>query len=65
VATRDIPTDEEVEPWVAAIIRLWDDAAEYERWSQAALARSQRWTAESLKGTYVDFFGKLVSQGVP
>jgi glycosyltransferase involved in cell wall biosynthesis len=62
VATRDIPTEEEVEPWVAAIIRLWDDAAEYERWSRAALARSQRWTAESLKGTYVDFFGKLVSQ---
>ena len=29
--TREVPTAEEVEPWVEAIIRLWDDAAEYER----------------------------------
>jgi glycosyltransferase involved in cell wall biosynthesis len=34
--TLDLPTAEEVEPWVAMIIRLWDDAAEYERWSAAA-----------------------------
>ena len=33
--TRDLPTAGEVEPWVETIIRLWDDAAEYERWSRA------------------------------
>ena len=34
--TRDVPAAEEVEPWVRTIIRLWDDAAEYERLSRAA-----------------------------
>ena len=33
--TREVPTAEEVEPWVETIIRLWDDAAEYERRSKA------------------------------
>ena len=27
----DLPTAQEVEPWVELIIRLWDDAAEYDR----------------------------------
>ncbi len=36
--TREVPTAEEVEPWVEAIVRLWDGTAEYERWSQAAEA---------------------------
>ena len=38
--TRAVPTAEEVEPWVETIIRLWDDAAEYERWSRAARERA-------------------------
>jgi hypothetical protein len=63
--TREVPTAEEVEPWVKTILRLWDDAAEYERWRQAALARSQRWRPESLAKTYADFFGRLVSRAVP
>ena len=36
--TRDLPTAEEVEPWVETIIRLWDDPPEYDRWSRAAPA---------------------------
>ena len=25
--TREMPTEEEVEPWIHATVRLWDDAA--------------------------------------
>ena len=57
--TRDLPTAEEVAPWVETIIRVWDDPAEYERRRSAALARSRRWTAESLAGTYAEFFGRM------
>ena len=46
--TRDVPTAEEVEPWVETIIRLWDDAAEYERWSRAARERAQQWHPDRL-----------------
>jgi glycosyltransferase involved in cell wall biosynthesis len=34
--TRDVPTAEEVEPWVETIIRLWDAATFYEQASQPA-----------------------------
>ena len=39
--TRDVPTAEEVAPWVEAIIRLWDDAAYYDRCSLAARERAK------------------------
>ena len=47
--TRDVPTAEEVEPWVETIIRLWDDPAEYERWSRAARERAQQWHPDRLR----------------
>ncbi len=47
--TREVPTAEEVEPWVEAIIRLWDDPAEYERLSRAARQRAQRWHPDRLR----------------
>jgi glycosyltransferase involved in cell wall biosynthesis len=63
--TLDLPAAEEVEPWVETIVRLWDDAAEYECWRRAALARARQWSAESLAGTYADFFANLVPQAAP
>ena len=36
------PTAEEVEPWVEAIVRLWDDPALYEEQSAKARAEAQR-----------------------
>ncbi len=53
--TRDVPTVEEVEPWVEAIVRLWDDAAEYGRWSQAASHRAQQWHPDRLAPIYREF----------
>ncbi len=55
-ATREVPTAEEVAPWVATIIRLWDDAAEYERASRAARERAQAWHPDRLAIRYRDFF---------
>jgi glycosyltransferase involved in cell wall biosynthesis len=63
--TRDIPTAEEVEPWVETIIRLWDDTAEHERWSKAARERSQQWHPDRLAPIYRDFFGGITHQPGP
>ncbi len=63
--TREVPTAEEVEPWVEAIIRLWDDLAEYERWSQAARDRAQQWSPERLAPLYREFFSSITHQPGP
>ena len=63
--TREVPTAEEVEPWVETIIRLWDDAAEYERWSQAARNRSQRWHPDHVGPIYREFFSSITHQPGP
>ena len=41
--TRDVRTAEEVVPPVESIVRLWDDAAEYDRCGRAARERAQAW----------------------
>jgi glycosyltransferase involved in cell wall biosynthesis len=63
--TRDLPTAEEIEPWVETIIRLWDDAAEYERWSRAARERARQWHPDRLAPIYREFFGDLFPQPGP
>ncbi len=63
--TREVPTAEEVEPWVETIIRLWDDAAEYERWSRAARERAQLWHPDRLAPLYREFFGSITHQPGP
>ncbi len=60
--TREAPTAEEVEPWVETIIRLWDDAAEYERASRAARERAQAWHPHCLAPLYRQFFGSIAPQ---
>ena len=63
--TRELPTAEEVEPWVETIIRLWDDAAEYERWSRAARERPQQWHPDRLAPVYREFFSNITHQPGP
>ncbi|MGO9113403.1 MAG: glycosyltransferase [Thermoguttaceae bacterium] len=63
--TREVPTAEEVAPWVEAIIRLWDDSVEYERWSKAGRNRSQQWHPDHLVPLYREFFGQLTHQPGP
>ncbi len=58
-ATRMLPTAEEVEPWVRAVIRLWDDPEFYEDHRKKALAESRRWDPDVLEPQYVEFFRNL------
>jgi glycosyltransferase involved in cell wall biosynthesis len=41
-STRDLPTAAEVEPWVKAIIGLWDDPAWYAEQSRRSVAEARR-----------------------
>jgi len=61
----EMPTEAEVEPWVETIVRLWDDAAYYDRWSAAARQRAQRWLPEQLGPVYHNFFANLFPQPGP
>jgi glycosyltransferase involved in cell wall biosynthesis len=63
--TRELPTAAEVEPWVETIIRLWDDAAEYDRWSRAARERAERWHPDRLAPIYREFFSQITHQPGP
>jgi glycosyltransferase involved in cell wall biosynthesis len=54
--TWELPTAEEVALWVETTIRLWDDAAEYERRSNAARERAQQWHSDRLAPLYREFF---------
>jgi glycosyltransferase involved in cell wall biosynthesis len=63
--TRDLPTPEEVAPWVETIIRLWDDPVEYDRCSRAARARAHLWHPDRLAPIYRDFFGGITHQPGP
>ena len=62
-ATRMLPTAEEVEPWVQAVIRLWDDAEFYEEHRKRALAESRRWDPEVVEPLYARFFEGLAARG--
>jgi glycosyltransferase involved in cell wall biosynthesis len=63
--TREVATAEEVEPWVETIVRLWDDAAEYEPWSRAARERAQLWHPDRLAPIYREFFASITRQPGP
>jgi Glycosyl transferases group 1 len=59
-ATRELPTAAEVEPWVKAIIALWDDREWYSELSRRAIVESNRWAPEVLEPRYVEFFEGLL-----
>ena len=58
-ATRFLPTAEEVEPWVEAIIRLWDDREFCLEHQQRALAESRRFAPEIVEPRYAEFFSRV------
>ena len=57
-----LPTAEEVEPWVEAIIRLWDDRAWYDEQSARARKQAQAWHPDRLRPLYAEFFGEVCHQ---
>jgi len=58
--SRTAPTPEEVEPWVQAIIKLWDDAEFYETLRQKSFARAKRWQPNHIAEQYDVCLSKLV-----
>ena len=54
--SRELPTTEEVTPWVEAVIRLWDDTDWYTELRRRALAESRRWEPVILELRYARFF---------
>ncbi len=58
-ATRELPTAEEVGPWVKTITALWDDTEWYSELSNRAIVESSRWAPEALKPQYVDLLERL------
>ncbi len=61
----EAPTAEEVEPWVEAIIRLWDDEEFYRHQSEKALEHAKQWHPERLRPIYEEFFRNLQPQPGP
>jgi hypothetical protein len=61
-----VPEADEVEPWVEAVIRLWDDRELYEKQSALARKEAQRWHPDRLLPLYAEFFRNVRFQpGVP
>lgn len=58
-STRELPTADEVGPWIEAIIRLWDGADWYAEHSRRALAEARRWDPDRLEPLYVRLFNEI------
>ena len=54
-----IPTDAEVEPWVDALLRLWDDDAFYRETQRKGWAQATRWRYDAVADEYENLFIKL------
>ena len=57
--TRELPTAEEVAPWVEMIIRLWDDPVYYAEHERRALVESQRSAPGVLETQYTRVFNDV------
>jgi glycosyltransferase involved in cell wall biosynthesis len=60
--SREIPSVEEVAPWIEAIVCLWDDERYYLQLSAAARHEAQRWHVDRIAPLYRDFFSNLCHQ---
>ncbi len=59
--TRELPSPQEVWPWIEAIERAWDDPDWYAELARRSVAESRRRAPEILERRYVEFFTKLGS----
>jgi glycosyltransferase involved in cell wall biosynthesis len=64
--TTTVPSEAEVEPWVAAVCALWDDSAHYQRVAARARALAEVRYGEALsRARHLEYFASLVSGGTP
>jgi glycosyltransferase involved in cell wall biosynthesis len=59
--SREPPSAEEVQPWVEAILKLWDDRQQYQIHSRNCRARSAAWRPEVLRRQYEAVLTRLVA----
>lgn len=57
--TRELPTSEEVAPWVDEILRLCDDPAYFTERCRRSSAEASRWTPDALEPVYIEFFSEI------
>jgi len=57
--TAELPTPEEVAPWVEAVARLWDDRESYDDHRRRAFNESRRWAPGSIEPAYARFFARV------
>jgi glycosyltransferase involved in cell wall biosynthesis len=64
--TTAVPSEAEVEPWVAAVCALWDDSGHYGRVAARARALAEaRYGEAHSRARHLDYFVSLVSGGPP
>lgn len=63
--SRDLPSAEEVAPWVETVIRIWDDPGEQEDLSRRSLAEAGRWDSAVLAPLYAKFFHEVRAREHP
>jgi glycosyltransferase involved in cell wall biosynthesis len=60
-----LPDASEVEPWVDAVIRLWDDPTLYRQASAKARNEAKRFHPDRLRPLYAEFFRNVHPQPGP
>jgi glycosyltransferase involved in cell wall biosynthesis len=61
----EVPTAEEVLPWLSLINRLWDDPAFESEQHRLARSAAQRYHPDRLAGEYEAYFRRIVEKGSP
>ena len=57
--SRELPTPAEVEPWVEAIVRLWDDTTFWTERHRRASIEARRWSPPVIEPAYASFFARI------
>jgi glycosyltransferase involved in cell wall biosynthesis len=60
--SRIAPEAEEIQPWVEAIVRLWDDPALYEEQCARARVEALRWHPDRVRPLYAEFFREVLAR---
>jgi glycosyltransferase involved in cell wall biosynthesis len=63
--TAIVPSADEVEPWIDAILRLWDDPVFYKTVSDRCRLHARQWHPDRLGPLYADFFRNVHPQPGP
>ena len=57
----ELPSVDEVQHWVRAVVQLWDNSNFYQKLSQNSRIQSSRWNVDLLKFSYSSFFDRVFS----